>query len=86
MGELVYFDNALVAVDSQTPHAGPRVGGTVIELHGRARPTHTYIMCMCVYVHIHIHDMYMHMCMCMCMHMCMRDLAAHFLSPRPSHT
>ena len=64
MGELVYFDNALVAVDSQTPHAGPRVGGTVIELHGRARPTHTYIMCMCMCMcmwHVHV-------CMCVYVH------------------
>ena len=38
VGELVYFDGDLVAVNSHTPHAGPRVGGTVIELHGQARP------------------------------------------------
>lgn len=35
VGELMYFDNDLVSVSRQTPHAGPVRGGTRVELHGQ---------------------------------------------------
>ena len=78
MGDLAYFDNDLVAVDSQTPHAGPRVGGTTIELHGQARGPHAR-----TYIYIYACGMAARLCRSAVTHMCMH-MHMHMQHVHPS--